>query len=515
MNWIDEIVGNILKERPDEEIYTVASGISPSGYVHIGNFKEIATPYLIAKRLKELGKNVRYILSFDDYDRLRKVPKNINSDYDKYIGMPYTKVPSFVSGYDSYADYMEKRFINELKLMGVSVEYIFQTKKYKNGSYKDFVKLALGKRHEIFDIIASFRTQESTEEEKENYYPINIYCDKCFKDSTKVTSLNGDLVEYTCACGHKGVININESTNYKLPWKIDWPMRWKYEGVTIEAGGADHSASNGSIAVARRISKEIFDYEAPFYIPYNFIGIKGAGGKMSSSLGNVLTITDLLKVYDENIIWWFYNRFEPMHAYDISLDNDVVRYYSEFDRWVKALYLDKIDNKNKGLVRLTGVNESYLNNVGFNILCALLPIVNNDKKLLKTLLEKNGEYIFNDEFEKRIDRAIYWLLNYGMEYQINPLENKNEEFYETLNEIEKTWLLKTKKITQENFSSADELQRVLYDVVKSDDLTDKELKINQKRYFNILYNMLIGKNEGPKLGIYFIALGKEKINKLL
>ena len=54
---------------------------------------------------------------------------------------------------------------------------------------------------------------------------------------------------------------------------------------------------------------------------------------MSSSTGNVLTITDLLKVYDKNIIWWFYARFDNMHAFDIALDNDVIRYYSEFDRW--------------------------------------------------------------------------------------------------------------------------------------------------------------------------------------
>ena len=53
---------------------------------------------------------------------------------------------------------------------------------------------------------------------------------------------------------------------------------------------------------------------------------------MSSSKGNVLTITDLLKVYDKNIIWWFYARFDNMHAFDIALDNDVIRYYSEFDR---------------------------------------------------------------------------------------------------------------------------------------------------------------------------------------
>jgi len=38
--------------------------------------------------------------------------------------------------------------------------------------------------------------------------------------------------------------------------------------------------------------------------------------------------------FDKNIIWWFYARFDNMHAFD----NDVIRYYSEFDRWVKLYF---------------------------------------------------------------------------------------------------------------------------------------------------------------------------------
>ena len=66
MNWAKEVAMRIIEERPNEEVYTVASGVSPSGFVHIGNFREIATPYLVAKELRKLGKKVRYILSFDE-----------------------------------------------------------------------------------------------------------------------------------------------------------------------------------------------------------------------------------------------------------------------------------------------------------------------------------------------------------------------------------------------------------------------------------------------------------------
>ena len=44
MNWAKEVAMRIIEERPNEEVYTVASGVSPSGFVHIGNFREIVTP---------------------------------------------------------------------------------------------------------------------------------------------------------------------------------------------------------------------------------------------------------------------------------------------------------------------------------------------------------------------------------------------------------------------------------------------------------------------------------------
>ena len=349
MNWAKEVAMKIIEERPNEEVYTVASGVSPSGFVHIGNFREIATPYLVAKELRKLGKKVRYILSFDEYDRFRKVPGNIDPSYDKYIGMPYVDIPSPFTENESYASFMENRFLDELKRMDVEVECIYQAKEYRSGRYNEYIKMAMDNKDKIFNIIDDFRTQDSTEEEREKYYPISIYCPNCKKDSTTIIDYNQETgeVSYSCECGYSDVLNINTANNVKLQWKVDWPMRWMVEKVTFETGGIDHSAANGSKAVSERVAREIYNYEPPVYIPYNFIGIKGGGAKMSSSTGNVLTLTDLLRVYDKNIIWWFYARFDNMHAFDIALDNDVIRYYSEYDRWVKLYFNGNIDDKNK------------------------------------------------------------------------------------------------------------------------------------------------------------------------
>jgi len=76
-HWTDVAADNIIRQKGDKETYTVASGITPSGVVHIGNFREIITVDLVKRALEKKGKKVRFIYSWDDYDVFRKVPKGM------------------------------------------------------------------------------------------------------------------------------------------------------------------------------------------------------------------------------------------------------------------------------------------------------------------------------------------------------------------------------------------------------------------------------------------------------
>lgn len=515
--WAYEIAERIIKERPNEKVYTIASGVSPSGFVHIGNFREIVTPFFVAKALSNLGKKVRFILSLDEYDRFRKVPGNIPAEYSKYIGMPYVDIPSPFSENESYAQYFEKRFLAELKQVGIEVECIYQAKEYRSGRYADKIKLAMDKRKEIFDIIDSFRTQDAEEGERDNYYPISIYCEKCGKETKNILSYDEKTgnVEYACVCGHKHTINLQKDFIYKLQWKVDWPMRWQQENVMFESGGMDHSTANGSHDVAERISREIFGFEPPIYEPYNFIGVKGGGAKMSSSTGNVLTLTDLLNVYDKHLILWFYAKYKPMQNFNIAFDNDVIRYYSEFDRYVKMLVEERIDAGNKEILAFTDVNADYLKYPNFSYLATFLPIVNFNEDMLALLMSKENIDTKSSYYSERLQRAKFWVENYGKEYQVNLLEEKNVEFYNTLSDEEKIWVKKTIELLEKEYATSDELQTEVYGVVKYLGLEGPELKKCQKRYFEILYNLLLGKSQGPKLGIFLMAVEKSKLVSLL
>ncbi len=519
MYWAKEIALKIIEERPNQKVYTVASGISPSGFIHIGNFREIATPYLVASELEKLGKKVRYILSWDEFDRFRKTPGNIDQSFNKYIGTPYVDIPSPLNEGESYASTFEGIFRNELECMGVNnIEYLHQGENYRAKKYIDDIKLCMSKRKEIFDIISSFKTQEFSEEDRNNYYPISIYCSLCNKDLTTITDYNeetGDIT-YTCECGQNETVNINDYVNLKLVWKVDWPMRWKYEHVDFECGGRDHSTEGGSFQVSSRIAKEIFDYEPPVYAMYDFIGIKGGEMKMSSSKGNVITLTDLLKVYDKHIIMWFYAKTKSSQAFDIAFDNDVIRYYQEFDRWVKMFIEGTIDEKNKAALENTHVNENYMNYPNFSYLATFLPMVNYDKSLLEHLLSREGIDTNSNYFDERYERAKYWIETYGEKYRVKLLEEKNQEYFDKLNDDEKDSIVKTISILKENnFNSSDELQTILYDVVKAKVTDEGELKKVQKKYFEDLYNLLLGASRGPKLGLFLIAADREKVIELL
>ena len=62
MHWSEEIAKKLIELKPDKEEYVCAAGISPSGSIHIGNFRDVATSYFVVRALRKMGKKARIIL---------------------------------------------------------------------------------------------------------------------------------------------------------------------------------------------------------------------------------------------------------------------------------------------------------------------------------------------------------------------------------------------------------------------------------------------------------------------
>lgn len=524
VHWSEEIALKIIERNPDKEEYVCAAGISPSGSIHIGNFRDIATSYFVVKSLRKMGKKAKLLFSWDEFDRFRKVPVNvakIDDDMEQYIGQPYVDVRNpYNDGCKSYAEHFEKEFEESMKKFGIEMDYRYQAQMNRSGKYSEYIITALKKRGEIFDILDSFRTQTAQEGEKEAYYPVSIYCPECKKDTTKITSLSDDCTEadYECQCGHKGHFNFKTDFNCKLAWKIDWPMRWLYEGVDFEPGGKDHASPTGSYQTSKIISKKIFGYEPPLFQGYEFIGIKGSTGKMSGSSGLNLTPDTLLHIYQPEVILWLYSKTLPTKAFDFCFDDGILRQYFEFDKQYNEYKKGTANELNASIMEKC-LSDREISTVPMGLLVQMGSVVDFNVPMLETVFEKIGTPYKYEQFKDRLERAKYWLENCAPEAVNRLREYRNWDVYSELSDEEKKEISMLHEYIANGGYTLDELNTKLYDIPKAvfpDIVEDKKkMKEIQGKFFKDVYRLLIDKEQGPRLYLFLFAIDPEKYVGLL
>ncbi|MBR7098055.1 MAG: lysine--tRNA ligase [Clostridia bacterium] len=534
MHWSEEIAQRIIERNPDKQEYICAAGVSPSGSVHIGNFRDIATPLFVVKSLRKMGKKAKLLISWDEYDRCRKIPANVKEvvgdAYDKYIGCPYVDIPDPWGCHENYAKHFEEEFLNGIRPFGIELDCRYQADMYRSGKYTKDIIESLQKRGEIFEILDSFKTKDadkSAEElkaehdaEKAAYYPVSIFCPECHTDFTTITSLSDDCTEaeFTCRCGHKGHFNFLENFNCKLGWKIDWPMRWRYEQVDFEPGGKDHAAPTGSYNNSKIISKKVFGFEAPLFQGYEFIGIKGMTGKMSSSSGLNLTPDTLLKLYQPEVLLWLYAKTEPTKAFDICFDDGILRQYFEFDKMLTDCRAGKATEAAQSIMEKCLIDGRELETVPMSLLVQLGSIVDFNIPMLETVFQKIGTPYTHAQFADRLNRAKYWLEQCAPE-QVNRLRStRNFEIYNALNDDEKKTIALLHDAIAKGGYDLDGLNTILYDIPKQvyPQLADsKELRGVQGGFFKNVYKLLIDKEQGPRLYLFLYAIDPAKYVGLL
>jgi len=504
MHWTEKFAQEVIKKYPDKEVYTIASGITPSGSVHIGNFREFITSYLVGVAIKNAGKNVKMIFSWDNFDRLRKVPSNVaNMGVEQFIGMPVSHVPDpfkkevergkgGAKWENSYGRHFEKEFedgLARMELDDIPVRMIYQTKEYESGRYNEKIIHAIKNRGRIYDIITSFKTQDADEGARKDYYPMSVYCKTCGKDSTKVLGFDDAtaMLTYKCKCGAEHTMDVHKADNIKLVWKVDWPMRWSMEDVVFEPGGPDHMTMGGSYSVAAVVAKEIFNFTAPVSMEYGFVGIKGDAVKISSSKGNAPTPLEILNIYEADIIKWLYHKYAPRDFFEFGFDDTIVRHYAEYDAAKAA-------------------NPAP---VSFGLLATLGPLCGFNEKMVRKVLA-----LPHDADLSRLNKVKYWLENYAPDKIYKLLEKPNTEFFKTLDAKEATTVKKLAEFLSKDAREEKAIQEFLYSIINDPSKEKKQNVEIQKRYFKIFYNLLFGRDDGPRLYLY-LAVAQKECHKLL
>ena len=513
MHWAERIADTLIQRHPDREEFHVASGTTPSGPVHCGNLRDILTNWFVARCLTARGKRVRLLHSWDDYDRFRKVPKNVPPEYSQHLGKPVVDVPDPAGEYESYAARYEKIFERSLARLAIDLQYRYQASMYRTRQYNASIVEAVRRRRDIYDIISSFRTQKGTDEERDRYFPIEIYCPQCRQDKTRILEFDEPTLAFTyrCACGHEAGGNVETADNLKLPWKVDWAMRWRHEDITFEPGGKDHGTAGGSYDVASRISREIFGKEPPMFQVYEFVGIKGVAGKMSGSTGSVITLDEALEIYQPEVLLWVFARIAPNRAFDLVLDRQIFQVYDEYDRAAHAPDADEADRIAVDLARVAG---RTVHPVPFRQLTSFSGIVQGNRRALEDIFRRLGTPYTEEQFAERLEKAGNWLKIYAPEEDVRLAPARRADYFETLPPERRQWIGSLSRWIKENEVTLESANERLY-AIPQESAPNGAAKELQKTFFRDIYQLLFERNSGPRLATFLAAVPKDDYLKLI
>ncbi|WP_405635618.1 lysine--tRNA ligase [Streptomyces sp. NBC_00056] len=564
--YADDVIAESERRAPGKPV-VVASGLSPSGPIHLGNLREVMTPHLVADEVRRRGYEVRHLISWDDYDRYRKVPAGVpgvDESWADHIGKPLTSVPAPAgSAYPNWAEHFKAAMTGALGELGVEFDGISQTEQYTSGVYREQILHAMKHRGDIDAILDQYRTKKAPPKQQQKqqkpvdeaeleaaegsgaaneddgsggvggYYPYKPFCGACGKDLTTVTSYDDETTElsYTCTLdGHSETVRLTEFNRGKLVWKVDWPMRWAFEGVIFEPSGVDHSSPGSSFQVGGQIVG-IFGGKQPIGPMYAFVGISGMA-KMSSSKGGVPTPADALQIMEPQLLRWLYARRRPNQSFKIAFDQEIQRLYDEWDKLAsKVADGSVLPADAAAYTRAVGTAAGELPRtprpLPYRTLASVADVTAGaEDQTLRILSELDPENPVTalDEVRPRLDRAEAWISKYvpaesrtlvRAEPDTQALAALDDEARESLrlllDGLDSHW-------------SLDGLTHLVYGVPKvragfSPDATPKELppeiKTAQRSFFALLYDLLVGRDTGPRLPTLLLAVGADRVRKLL
>ncbi|MGZ4694569.1 MAG: lysine--tRNA ligase [Acidimicrobiales bacterium] len=542
-DWVAEVADRVIgaaEQRGIQGPIVCASGISPSGPIHLGNLREIMVPHLVADEIARRGLPSRHLLSWDDYDRLRRVPPDLPPSFAEHIGRPLTRVPDPTGEHESWSEHFKAPFRKALAQLGVEVDEISQTESYLSGTYRAQVLEAMAHRTEIYDILARFRTSATPTDDDDGpddeasdragYSPYRPYCRVCGRDLTHVTAYDDETTElaYHCECGHDDSFRLDSVDHGKLVWKVDWPMRWRFEDVVFEAGGVDHSTPGSSFTVGSQLVGPVFGGEPPVYVQYSFVGTDGAA-KMSGSRGGALTPTDALAIIEPPVLRSLYCR-EPRKSFTIAFGDKVANLYDEWDRLQRKVEAGTAEPRERAVhARSTSTASKVLPQtprvLPFRSLASVVDITNGDPEQLLRIVRgmtEGAPVTTLDEMRPRLDCATAWVTTYVPSEERTKV--RSEPDVAALAELtaEEQQAIDLLLAGLEEHWDLEGLTSLVYGVPKQQlglDPTSREqtpeLKAAQRSFFALLYRLLVGRETGPRLPTLLLSLGADRIRSLL
>lgn len=523
--WIDKVAREVVEreENLDRGIKTIRTemGIGASGVPHVGSASDGTRSYGVTLGVENLGKKSELIAYSDTRDGLRKVPSGLPDWLDKHIGQPVTDIPDpFGDCHKSYGDHMSGLLIDSFEKLGLKFKFMSGADVYKKGLLDKQIHQILLNAKKIGEIVKEVTGQEKFTEVLP-YFPTCEGCGRIY--TTRVTEFLPDehKVKYVCdqefvgenkntgkkvsvrGCGHSGEVSYFKGTG-KLSWKTEFAARWDALQISFEAYGKDIA---DSVKVNDRISKDVLEFEPPVHIMYELF-LQKSGKKISKSAGNVFTPQVWMRYGSpQSLLLLMFKRFQGTRELDVT---DIPTYMDEVNHLAKVYFgEEEVDERDES--NMTRLFE-YIHllkppkNIGALIpyktmtdLVKILPENNHEEFAVEKLSEMGylkGKISVEDK------KSVLGLLEFAKNW-VNDFEKQETEV-----------IVENKKMIQdlidfiEKEKDGEKLQTEVFEIAKRNGVKPVVL-------FKTVYRILIGSDQGPRLGPYIFERGKEEVIKKL
>ncbi|MEE8631725.1 MAG: lysine--tRNA ligase, partial [Candidatus Bathyarchaeia archaeon] len=512
--WYDKMAAGVVeRERQlnrSLELIRTEMGIGASGLPHIGNFADAARSFAVTLALRAQGFNSELIAFSDDKDGLRKIPAGFPDSMNKYIGYLVTEIPDPYKCHTSFGEHMSFLLLEALDKSGIEYKFFSARKVYREGRFNEEIKRILLNAKKVGAIVKEEVGQERYTETLP-YFPICRNCGRIYTTKAHDYKPKEERILYRCSgmeikgkhlegCGYEGEADYRIGEG-KLSWKSEFAVRWKALKIKFEAYGKD---IEDSVRINDRICREVLEYEPPLHARYEMF-LDKSGKKISKSAGNVLTPQVWFRYGStQSLILLMLKRFTGTRELSVV---DIPQYMNEFND-LEDIYFSREPVKNRkehskltGLYKychwLTPPNEPDIH-IPYNLLSYLVKISPDDKKT-EYVQEKLQQYSFLKEgdsvvsLEKQIGYADNWNKDFAVIKEV-PFDASPDEILALQELIE---ILRSE-------TQAETLQSEVFE-------TARKHGIKPKKFFRLLYRILLGTGGGPRLGPYIMAMGKQNV----
>lgn len=497
----DRILKKIGGKAPKKGFVLFETGYGPSGLPHIGTFAEVARTSMIMRAFEKISDIPTKLYCFsDDMDGMRKVPTNLPNQemLAKYLDMPLTSVPDPFEEKDSFGAYMNAKLKSFLDNFGFEYEFFSATECYKSGKFNKYLLRALEKYDDIMELmLPTFR-----EERRATYSPFMPLCPVSGKvlqvpiiEQTKEGVIyendDGERIEVPVTDGH-----------CKLQWKPDFGMRWAALDVDYEMYGKDHQPNTHIYA---KIA-QILDGKPPINYFYEMF-LNEQGEKISKSKGNSISMDEWLKYAPlESMLLFLYQ--SPNRAKRLFFDvipKNVDEYLTFSRKYHEAEDLTKKLANPVYHIHNGDVPKIETFGISFNLLLNLASVCNPDNKEVLWGFIKNYAENASPENAPYLDHLTEFAISYYNDFiKVNKNYLKPDENHKKiLSQIRDQLFNLDSNIT------AEEIQNMIYSVGREAGYE------NLRDFFKELYQILLGQNEGPRLGSFIKLYSVEKTIDLL